>query len=805
MKKSRFTLGAVCLTLLVCLLSGCAQQEKNLFLGRPDAYTRAFLKANPEYKIDQDFFAHNGNLFQAVSRGTPAQCLEIQTLPAISQGIGKQFQPQGLATVVFAVNRDLTALRPHTWEELADAGTSVGIPRTELALRGILGAAAYGLEGENYGKEQALTLYRSMAQAGNLRQEDGRCPISVCFDLDAAERIRRGENLTMIVPSDGTLSFVFGLYTDGSQPGLTDAQLLDAGIRLPDGRCENPAYPESEFYGPAVLLPDLPHFLEVTGEVSRDFTRTVFHSRILITADDRERVLAMTTAALLVILWAATALHRSAGLQMQHWILLLAGQMLGWLIIYLLKHQLYVDSGFSRLCWYGSYIFLMGLPLTVLYIGIAVDQHPLERRIPLWFRLLLLTDLLLTVLVFTNSHHRLMFRFPLSGHWTGSYDYGVGYYLMFGCCSLCCVLSLVILIRKSAHSPKRWSCVMPVAAALLLILYLTAYALRLPVILDSNFPLIFCLFSILYLEGILHAGLIPTNTRYRKLFSFSPLNMQLLDPEGNTVLRSAGAQELTALQRQRIVSQPETPFYQEPDILLHSQQIHGGFAIWQEDVKELNALQEQLLVSIQELKTTNAMLHKQGQIKREKVVSEIKNQLFDQLEQEIAPESQEISRVIQSLSQAPDRKKEISCLPLLLCHLKRKCNLFFLSREGGNMSSNELTVYLDELSEFASYAGVHALVRCGLSSPLPVDQGTACYDFYFSLIFWAFRRSNAVLIGKLESRNSELCFDVLSSQEGDDRMFDRRFLDSVGKASGTVEMRDIDDAQGICLIFPGRD
>ena len=123
----------------------------------------------------------------------------------------------------------------------------------EPADRRLMAAAiSYGLEGENFTLDSAAGLFRALNKNSKLKFDDPSAAIQICFDSDAAARVRNGENIEIVVPAEGTLSYVKGLLTDKplSLPDGYKQTLLDSGLRLTDGSCDEMIYPAS---GHAVL------------------------------------------------------------------------------------------------------------------------------------------------------------------------------------------------------------------------------------------------------------------------------------------------------------------------------------------------------------------------------------------------------------------------------------------------------------------------------------------------------------------------------------------------------------------------
>ena len=741
-----------------------------------------------------------GNPFSAVSRGQPWLCLDVQAVPARAQGIGRSFQPLCLETIVFAVDRSLTDFRPQSWADLARSPAVVSCSDRPLDRRILLGAAAYGLEGPEGTAASALRLFEDLYFRELLDNREPRA-VDICPDSEAIRRIRQGADLEIIVPRDGTLTYTLGVLSNEPVPVPDRDALLRAGLRLPDGTSAHPAYPDAEAYSSAVPVTDYEHFAAVTDNATRNIRRIVYHIRLYSPADGRESILFLVAAMALIMVWSAYALHRSPRPDVRRWVRLVTFLCVGWLMLTLFKYQL-PNGLLSRLCWYSYYIFLTGLPLALLYIAAVVDRPFRKEPLPRWLYPFLTAAPLLVLMVFTNDFHQLVFRFDQGPNWSDHYSYGPGYYLFLVFSYTTFLLAIGLLLRKSRKSPKRSSAAGPLLTAVLMIAYNVGYITGVPLARESNLAFVFCILVIVFVESVLKSGLIPTNTHYKDLFALAGLNMQLLDKTGAAVLSAADARPLTHEQLVSIQVSPGRAIPADENTLLHSQPISGGTVVWQEDVTLLNRLQRQIEQSVQRIESANALLSNEEQVRRQKITAQVNAQLFRMLEQDIAEKTDALARAVRSLPDCDDRERQLSYITLLLCHIKRRCNLFFLAQQGSTIHATELAVYLDELSEFADCAGVRALFRCGLSGELDIRTATLCYDFYFSLLSWSVRLSGATLIGKLEEKNGGPLFSVLSSELTNTLSFSRKFRQAAEEAGARLDVRVQDDANSISLIFP---
>ena len=168
-----------------------------------------------------------------------------QALPALEYGVANYWYPQYLATVIIAVDRDMTDTVVTGWNDLPAAGEMVGyagIYTSEM----VFVALAYGLEGENFSLSGAAEMLAGLRSKGLFAYNSYDQPIIICYDYYAAAMIKEGRNLEVIVPCEGTLTFERGLLSNEplSFTDDVDSILFSAGFRLLDGHCDSALYPE---------------------------------------------------------------------------------------------------------------------------------------------------------------------------------------------------------------------------------------------------------------------------------------------------------------------------------------------------------------------------------------------------------------------------------------------------------------------------------------------------------------------------------------------------------------------------------
>lgn len=791
--------------LLLCLLlTGCsAEASGGQLISAAEgsgAYSEALLPFLPGYALRDG----EDTLYAEVSRGNAVACFDVQAVPAMARGVGRYWYPHVSATVVLAVDRTRTDAVVTGWNSLRENRVPVGMSSTSIVRNMlVLGALSYGLNPKEPSKREALDFLEHLCQNGGFELEGSDAPILLCLDYEAAAWNRSGGTYEIIVPVEGTLSYRMGLFSDvplALEPGL-DAALLSAGLPLASG--ERPQdFPGDYRWARTLGEEDYDWFLKVTGDSSRDLRRQVFHTRLYTTADMREHILSALFLSAAILLWKGTVSHRMIRHDVRRVVIVMSWLMVGWLLLRLFKYQLTADGLLCRMCWYGYYIFQLALPVTLLYLAVILDHPEGEKKPlrPLWPPLACYA--LSVLLVLTNDLHQLVFRFDLEGNWASDYSYGLGYWLMIGFSLLFFVLAVVKLFYKGRKSAYWGGKLFPLLFCGGLIFYVIAYVYRVPLAWESDITVNICILSVLFFETVLHAGLVPVNIQYQRLFAFAPISLTILDENGRTVLSSRSAHPISRSIWKRLLMDMEQPLLRDSNTQLHAIPVRSGMAVWQEDLSRINRLKREIQDVQDRLEAANRLLREEGEIKKRLMTVEANRSLFEQLDRDMEQRVASLTRLIKTLPKTDKPKGLTAYITLCLCHIKRRCNLFFLARQGELLPGDELELYLDELAELARYAGLQTLIRCGQKEALEIRSAALCYDYAFETISWALKETASPLMGYLESEGSDLVFRFLPGGDPTQWHFSEELITSVSAMGGQIACKDLDDAFGICMRIP---
>lgn len=807
MKRTSLRIFSITVLLLLAL-SGCAAQRKEpavAYLDEKagaDAYAACLEAFLPDYTVAES----DTSVLIELQHGNAARAFDVQAVPACDNGLAAFWYPQHLATAVIAVDRGRTDAQITGWHDLAGITDEVGFLDSADVGRLLLASIAYGLEGAEYTTDSAFKLLREIAADNRLVRGDAESPVLICMDYQAAALAGNGADIEIIVPCEGTFSFEVGIVSQVpiDFPAETDDIFLTQGLRALSGETNGTVYPGEADYARAVRVDNFGRFAEQTERYARDMRHTVLRTRLFSSADQVQHQLFAAVFVALVAVWAAIAVYRIQDDKTKRLFIEVAALIIGWVLLRHIKYQIDTTGFASRMCWYGYYVFQLAIPLVMLFLAWSLDGAGRDSARKNFFKKALVSvQGVLLALVLTNDLHFLVFRMDLSRQgWSSDYSYGPVYYVVLAACMLPILLAIFIMVKKALGCPKRTAILFSLLFCVLLAAYGVAFVLGVPLARDSDFVMTVGAFAVLFFELALRSGLIPINTKYRKLFSASPLKMQLVDMNGKTVLASASCNPIGKELWRQVCASPGKPVEEDGDTLVYSDPIPGGAVVWQEDISGINALHREILENIERIKAANALLAKEKESKTAAAFVKQKLLLTTELEKQIKKHTDKLSDLVNGLGCCNNKSVEITRITMLLCYIKRRCNLFFREMETAEFPVEELEVYLDELAEFSGYAGIKVATAFSVTDSLTVRCGTLLYDFLYAFLdACVVSGGETHVLQQLVSEGEGVVMRLLPSAFPKTDFPDESLREAIKSHNGVIRIKKTDDSFGISLYF----
>lgn len=431
---------------------------------------------------------------------------------------------------------------------------------------------------------------------------------------------------------------------------------------------------------------------------------------------------------LLFTLWGFSLGRRIIQRQALHCLRLTAALMLLWLILRTLKYSVVTGPAAGRYIWYLYYLPMLFLPLLCVYIALSMGKSE-DYRLSRGTGMLSIIPAALFLLVITNDLHQQVFAFksgvpglPVSG----TYSYRPLYFICLGWMVVCMAFSLVCLFRKSRIPSGEGKRITPFVLGCAMLLYSILYLSGIPAVRwwfgDMN--VMFCLMYAAIYESCIRCRMIPSNTGYVELFEASTLAACIADRSGRIVLRSrAAGEDMTCPQEgQRIV---------RPDgMRISSAPISGGYAVWQDNVRQLAELRTRLNANKEEMERNKKKLKDAYLIQKNLYELTEKNRIYNELE---AKHSRQTAQMRQMLAQCErsgpaERRSLLKKVLLLGTYIKRSANLYFLSSEYQWLPQQELRLTVDEAVRALTACGTECGVIYRTTEPMRASEVVRLFD-----------------------------------------------------------------------------
>lgn len=431
---------------------------------------------------------------------------------------------------------------------------------------------------------------------------------------------------------------------------------------------------------------------------------------------------------LLFTLWGFSLDRRIIQRQALHCLRLTAALMLLWLILRTLKYSFVTGLAAGRYIWYLYYLPMLFLPLLCVYIALSMGKSE-DYRLSRGTGMLSIIPAALFLLVITNDLHQQVFAFksgvpglPVSG----TYSYRPLYFICLGWMVVCMAFSLVCLFRKSRIPSGGGKRITPFVLGCAMLLYSILYLSGIPAVRwwfgDMN--VMFCLLYAAIYESCIRCRMIPSNTGYVELFEASTLAACIADRSGRIVLRSrAAGKDMTCPQEgQRIV---------RPDgMRISSAPISGGYAVWQDNVRQLAELRTRLNANKEEMERNKKKLKDAYLVQKSLHELTEKNRIYNELE---AKHSRQTAQMRQMLAQCErsgpaERRSLLKKVLLLGTYIKRSANLYFLSSEYQWLPQQELRLTVDEAVRALTACGTECGVIYRTTEPMRASEVVRLFD-----------------------------------------------------------------------------
>ena len=622
--------------------------------------------------------------------------------------------PHYTATVVLAVRTD-PRIPVHGWADLRE-GVTIAMPEQSPEREIFFLALTQGLSAN---RDTAFAHLAQMKAEGRLRfyamhrgtwgilANAGANDVYVLFAHEAERLIRRGAQLRIVVPAEGTLTLTKGVL---SRAPITFSETLPREL-------DAAGYPPLPPSAAAVhaMPPDFPQVLRT---VNTRYHAQIMERPVFMPAEEHERFMVLVLMLPLTVIWGAYIYRRVLHHGARRAVVLLVAMLLLWELTRMVKILTFVhDSALERMLWYLFYVFRAGLSVALLWIAWSADEDAINRRMPPWLKAVFGLNLLLAALILCNDYHQQFFAFTWDNilqEWQEELAWGAYVYwtLWFGE-----ILAALLLLLEKAKQQQvlRPMMMLPFVFFALFVVYSIAYQ-YVAWVQWPELTALTALFFLALLEICLHTGLMPSNRLHDAFFTHAQLAMRLVNAEGAPVFASALQWDETGR-----------------DTRTSRMEIHGGALLWQEDLRLLHERQRQLALACGALERSHTLLRAEHTIRRKLLALTLRRNLSEELEAILAAKRPLLRRFREELMETQDEEQIVRLirrLNLLSSYLKKRCVLFLKGQEDGTVRSDELAMAVSETCTYLRPLGLHVGVEWAQTELLYTETALALFDAF---------------------------------------------------------------------------
>ncbi len=738
---------------LLCLENDMSEQV--LIPSYDSSYAEALERVFPEISIEN---ATRSSALGSFFEYKTLHMYDTQARALINEDEqGYYFGEHYIQTIVIAVDRAQTDEHIESFADVLESNLPVSLDFSEEAgallweyprTHQIVLAFAYGLYDE-YSLEQITEDFLKLRVENRFFVNDFSQPVQILYDSTAVRLTEEGRDFEIIVPSDGTLSFIGGLFshTEATQALSYNASLRNAlveyGYRTIDFYTDREYYPPENAYVNAHFVSDYESFNAAAADVNIELLRNTFGRFTYAPIQFKEDVSMYIPMLFLIVFYFISILKRISVVKVRNAILSVNVLQIFFITCACFKAFVIENAIIEIILWYCYYVGNIFIPALFVYIALQAGYVTnLPRKFERIYKYYFLMSIILLLLVFTNGFHSWVFI--VHDYLKGEYTHHTGYFVIVAWIYGSLLLAFALLVYKSLSSPKKWSFLFPFIANLVAFGYTLCYVYEVPIISEFNVAYGTNILIILYLELHLQSRLLPINKGYDKLFTHSHLCMEIRN------------------NKERLVAQSERLRTDNENFVLRCSEIRGGTFSYYEDYTSLNKARHNLAETNAELEANIEFLAQEGKVNAELATLNAEKAAYRRIDQVLEKNVERIEEYLEKIKTSNNIKYFLSKINCIACGIKRECMLLIQSLYEKSQSSEEFIKYFKEMQEFTQELNLNITAASSLEEPFPIQQQIIMYTLFCAVVESCTQMQAKQLLIRIYIQENCLVFSLLS-------------------------------------------
>lgn len=165
-------------------------------------------------------------------------------------------------------------------------------------------------------------------------------------------------------------------------------------------------------------------------------------------------------------------------------------------------------------------------------------------------------------------------------------------------------------------------------------------------------------------------------------------------------------------------------------IRISSAPIHGGYAVWRDNVRPMTELRAKLRENRSKIKNNKEKLHEAYLIQKKLNELTEKNRIYDELEEKYGKQITRIGQLLKQCENAEPAEVQnlLKRILLLGTYIKRGANLYFLSLEYELLPQQELRLTVDEAVRVMTVCGTECSAVYHTTKPMLTSEVARLFD-----------------------------------------------------------------------------
>lgn len=443
--------------------------------------------------------------------------------------------------------------------------------------------------------------------------------------------------------------------------------------------------------------------------------------------------------------WLIRLYYKLYDKKIRFYVLVIGILIIFWMVISLIKGLLY-STNQARFCWYLYYISLIFAP-SYFYICVCSFSKNISRRNKI---ITYTISSILLCLVLTNDFHQFVFKFPNGFSDYDNYKHYIGYYIICFHIFYLYFSGMFSLAINQFKSKKHLRAFLPLLLLVIGFMYTIFYVMNVPFFRESNLSVILSMLICLGIELILFLGLIPNNSKYKKTFINSSLDMLIISLDSYNFYGTKSFGKVPLYIENDIKNDSVKNIYKRNNVIYDVIFNKDSYVVFKRDITIFNNLKKKTKSRQRKLLAINSKLKNENEIKRELDEIKLRKEIVLKLEQSMYEKKKEALTI---LDRDNLKKEDLEYIKVLISYCKRKSSLIISELNYDLYSSLEIKMLILELFiDFKINGEVIVKNMCISSYDISV-----IYDVVFEVLKKC-ENTNIILFVSLENNNIKLRF-----------------------------------------------